>query len=481
MNTPLGTEDPANPSPTPAAPAEVTPEPRRHRFLVGTLFALATIVGILAAHAVWINRQALNTDNWTTTSSRLLADKRIQDAVAGYAVSELFKSGEPQAQIKAALPTRLEALAGPVSSGLQQVAGTVAPRVLASSQVQSAWRQANRAAHATLSKIIDGGGSLASTNGGVVTLNLHAIVDQLGAALGVQSQVAAARSALGANAGKVKAGASKLGITLPPSSGQLVIMRSDQLKAAQDVAAAIKGLALVLPLIAAALFSLAVWLSRGRRRRALRTTGWCLVAIGLFVVLDRRVAGNYLLDALVKNSVDRPAADDVWSISTTLLYDIAAALVVFGLVFVAAAWLTGHTRPATAVRRALAPTLRARPAAGYIAVYAALLLLILWGPTPAMRQIPYILGLIVLLGLGVHALRRQTDEEFHDAQIGDTMRGIRAWSAGWRRPAVPDAPLTGGANGSRVAALERLAQLHDRGALTDTEFAAEKAGLINRP
>jgi hypothetical protein len=97
---------------------------------VATLFVLATILGILAAHAVWITRQALNTDNWASTSSRLLADKRIQTAVAAYAVSELFKSGEPQAEIKAALPTGLEALAGPVSAGLQQLAGTVAPRVL---------------------------------------------------------------------------------------------------------------------------------------------------------------------------------------------------------------------------------------------------------------------------------------------------------------------------------------------------------------
>jgi hypothetical protein len=187
-----------------------------------------------------------------------------------------------------------------------------------------------------------------------------------------------------------------------------------------------------------------VWLSEGRRRVALCTTGWCLVVIGLFVVLDRRVAGNYVLGTLVESSVNRPAADDAWAIRTTLLYDIAAAVVVYGLVVVAAAWLTGATRPATAVRRVLAPTLRARPAAGYIGVYAALLLLILWGPTPATRQIPYILGLIVLLALAVHALRRRTDKEFHDAQPGDTMREIRAWNAGGeRRPRRPSPSPSG--------------------------------------
>jgi hypothetical protein len=55
----------------------------------------------------------------------------------------------------------------------------------------------------------------------------------------------------------------------------------------------------------------------------------------------------------------------------------AVVLVVFGLVLVAAAWLAGHTRPATVPRRAIAPTLRDHPAATYCTVYAALLVLVL--------------------------------------------------------------------------------------------------------
>src|SRR5947209_1228279 len=136
--------------------------PRRNRFLTGSLFTLATVLGVFAVLAVWTNRQALNTDNWTKTSTQLLANKQIQTAVAAYSVNELFKSGVPQAQIKAALPQQFQALAGPIDSGLQQLAGQVAPKALASPQVQSAWRQANRAAHTALLKIVNGGGSLAT-------------------------------------------------------------------------------------------------------------------------------------------------------------------------------------------------------------------------------------------------------------------------------------------------------------------------------
>jgi hypothetical protein len=454
--------------------------PHRHRFVIGTLFGLATVIGVLAVLAVWANRQALNTDNWTNTSTRLLADSKIQTAVAAYSVNELFNSGIVESEVKAVLPPRLQPAAGPINSGLQQLAAQVAPRVLASPQVQDAWRAANRAAHLTLLKIINGGGSLARTNGGVVTLDLHAIVDQLAKSLGVQGQVAAVRSKLQGNAGTVQGAAKAAGITLPPTSGQLVIMRSSQLKTAQDIASAIKGFALVLPIITFALFILAVWLSKGRRRQALRTTGWCFVAVGLLVLLARRLIGNGVVDSLVTNPSNKPAAHDVWTIGTTLLYDIGAALVVYGLVFVVAAWLGGRTRPATALRRALAPTLRARPAVAYVVVFIGLLLVVLWGPTPATRQVAYIIGFAVLLVLGVESLRRETAREFPDAQAADTMRSIRALYRQRGRPATPTAPpIAGAADGGRVAELERLAMLHDRGSLTDAEFAAEKAVLIN--
>jgi hypothetical protein len=473
---------PASPAPTGSAPVSASATlPHRHRILVTTLFVLATIIGIVAVHAVWINRQALNTDNWTATSTRLLANKQIQTAVAAYTVNQLFSSGVPQARLKAALPPVLQPLAGPISAGAEQLANQAAPRLLATSQAQSAWQAANRAAHSTLVKIINGGNSLASTHGGVVTLNLHAIVNQLAASLGVQQQVAAATAKLKANAGTVKSGAAQVGVTLPPSDGQLVIMRSSQLKTVQDVASAIKGAALILPLLAFALFALAVWLSRGRRRQALRRTGWCWVGIGLFVLLDRRLAGNDVVDALVKNPSNRPAGHQVWAIATTLLYDIAVAMIAYGLVFVVAAWLAGHTRPATALRRLLAPTLRDRPATVYVAVYIALLLVILWGPTPATRQLPYILGFIVLLALGVHALRRQTAAEFPKGTDADrSAAASHADGRWWPRQAQSSAPAGRDSERvSRVSDLEKLSNLHDHGALTDDEFAAEKAGLLN--
>jgi protein-S-isoprenylcysteine O-methyltransferase Ste14 len=468
-------QDQENPQSSPEVGAEA-PVRHRHRFMIGTLFVLGTIVGVVAVLAVWANRQALNTDNFTNTSSQVLADQHVQTALSAYMVNQLFGSGAVEAQIKSALPAQLDALAGPINSGVEQAAGNLAPKVLASSQAQAAFRTSVHTSHATFMRIINGGGTAVSTNGGVVTLNLRALVDELAARLGIQEQVAAARSKLQQNAGTIQGAASKAGITLPANDGQFVIMRSSQLKTVQDVASAIKGLAIVLPLLTFALFIFAVWLARDRRRPALRMTGWLFVTIGLITLLARRVLGNYIVDSLVKNQSNKTAVHDIWTISTSMLYDIAVVLVVFGLVVVAAAWLAGHTRPATALRRAMAPTLREHPAAAYGTVYGALLLLVLWGPAPAFRQLGYIIAFAVLLTLGVHTLRRQTASEFPDAQAGDTMRAIRDRNAARQQPATP-AVATAGANGGRVAELERLARLHDNGSLTDDEFATEKAAL----
>jgi len=168
------------------------------------------------------------------------------------------------------------------------------------------------------------------------------------------------------------------------------------------------------------LFALAIWFARGRRRQSLRLTGWCFVGVGLLVLLARRLGGNAIVDGLVKNPDNRPAGHEVWTIGTSLLYSIAVALLAYGLVLVVAAWVAGDTRPAVAVRRWLAPTLRERPAAAYGAVFGVLLLVIVWGPTAATRQIAYIVLFVVLLVLGVEALRRQTAREFPPAHIEGT-------------------------------------------------------------
>ena len=310
-------------------------------------------------------------------------------------------------------------------------------------------------------------------------MDLHALVTELAASLGISDQVAAARTKLqGADGQKARLLAQqKLGVTIPATSGDLVIMKSDQLSLAQDVAGAIKGAAILLPALAIALFALAVFLAGGRRRRTLRTAGWCFFGVGVLLLVLRRVGGDELVDSLVKVPANEPAVHEVWDIATSLLYAIAVAMVAYGLVVVAAAWFAGPTRIARFLREAAAPTLREHPARAYGLVGGVLFLVVLWGPTPALRNPVTILIFAGLIALGVAMLRRGTAREFPDTNSGDAVRQLQSrwWAARNRGPAVA---VAGNGGSARLDEIERLIALHDRGDLTDAEFAAEKTHLV---
>ena len=189
------------------------------------------------------------------------------------------------------LPSEVDGLAAPAADGLRTLATQIAPQVLATAEVQKAWRTANRTAQLQLLEILKGGNKTISTNNGEVTLQLHSLLVQLAAQLGLQQQFESVQSKLQGSTGETARSAAeeKLGVKLPPTSGGIVLLRSSQLKTAQDIVKAIKGLAIVLPLLALLLFVLAIWLADGWRRVALRTSGWCLVGIGLLAVLARRL------------------------------------------------------------------------------------------------------------------------------------------------------------------------------------------------
>ena len=76
--------------------------------------------------AIWANRQVLNTDNWTSTSTQLLENRTIRNQIAGYIVDQLYANVDVAGELRAALPERLQPLAGPAAGGLRQLADRAA-------------------------------------------------------------------------------------------------------------------------------------------------------------------------------------------------------------------------------------------------------------------------------------------------------------------------------------------------------------------
>ena len=456
------------PSEAAATPRATT---RGRRILIRVLLAVATVLIVFGSLAVWANRQVLNANNWADTSSALLQNDAIRTQVADFMVDQVYANVNVAGQLKAALPPRLQPLAGPAAGGLRTVAQKAAFEFLGRPRVQEAWQNAQRLTAQQFINIVENKSKAITLSGNAVYIDLRPLMGQLTTQLGLPASVAQA---------------------LPAGAGRLKIMSSNQISTVQNSVKLVKGLTIILPAVALLLFALCVYLYIGRRRHALFVVGIDLVIAGLIVLIARNVAGDQIVNALASTDAARPSAEAAWTIGTRLLSDIGQSIIIVGLAVMVAASLAGERRPAVAFRRAAAPWFRERPLATYGIVIAILLLIVLWGPIPATRKPIPVLILFVLVWLGVEALRRQTAEEFPDAQFGDSISGMRDRAANLRagrrnRGAPPPAaPMAGGAGppilwsqDERLSRLERLIALRDAGALTEAEFASEKAILMS--
>jgi hypothetical protein len=459
--------------------AVATSRPRR-RGWARALVALACVLAFTAILAVWANRQLLNTDNWTRTSTHLLENRLIRDQLAAYVVDQLYANVDVAAEIRQALPPRAQPLAGPAAGGLRELAERTARRMLARPRAQAAWANANRVAQEQLLKTLEGGGSVVSTANGDVVLDLRQLLAQMQEQVGIGGRLAQ---------------------RLPASAAQITVMRSERLDAAQSLLKVIRGLPIVLIALSLALFGGALAVSPGWRRQALRAYGIGFVLAGGAALLVQDQAGTALVQALTTTAAVEPAATAAWTISTTLLVQAAWATVGYGVFMVVAAWIAGPSRPALALRRTIAPYAR-HPAVAYGALAVFFALLLWWAPTPATRDPALALILLLLLGLGTEALRRLIVREHPDADMAEAIEGVRRRAAGavaWVREGTSAGRTAVAGTASRVvtqanvrmaegeieddrlARLERLGRLKAAGVVDDQEFAAEKQLILAEP
>jgi Short C-terminal domain len=435
---------------------------RARRIWVRVILGVATLLAVFAIFAVWANRQLLNPSNWSKTSTALLQKSTIRSALSGYLVDQLYANINVPAQLKSGLPPRLAPLAGPIAGGLHNVAEQGTERALENPRVQNLWEKANRAADQALVTIVNGGGRRAQIQGGTVSLNLHQIVAELAQRLGLPAGIAN---------------------KLPPSVANLKVVTSSQLGLVRDLAKALHALALTLTILVFALYALAVFLARGYRRRTLMWVGSSLVFAGLLVLVGRKIGQGQLVSAITSDASIEPAANDAYSVATSLLVQVASAAIIIGIPVIFSAWLAGPARWAVAGRRFWAPHLRERPGLAYWITAGVLALVFIWGPIPATRN-PFAMLLFTILAfVGAHVLRGQIAEEFPDALPVSIRTAVSGHArAGGERVGgghASAAPATTAAGRLTLATeLERLSTLRDRGAITDAEYEAAKRELL---
>jgi len=215
-------------------PPEPSPARPRRRWLARLLIVLASLLAFLALYAIWLDRQLLNTDNWAASSSELLDQPAVRNQAAAFLADELYRNVDVEAEIREALPARAQVLAQPAASLLRDRVELRARKMLQRPRVQTLWEDANRTAHEMLMRVLNGGGTVVSTQDGAVVLDLKALLAELEAQTGIGGRAGAA---------------------LPASAASITVLESDQLDTAQDVAKVIDGLPILLTGLSLLLFA----------------------------------------------------------------------------------------------------------------------------------------------------------------------------------------------------------------------------------
>ena len=274
------------------------------------------------------------------------------------------------------------------------------------------------------------------------------------------------------------------------------------------------AVAKLLPFVALGLYALAVWLARGRRREALRNTGIGLAVGAGLLLLAVGALRDSVLDRVVSEPEARDAAGALWRIVESPLNAALWAVIALGAVLTLGAALAGPGRHATALRRSLAPYLEWRGFAIGIGTTVAVVLL-LTGAIDSFVRLAWLVIFTAIAGFGIEALRRQALREFPDAAqppladwllarwdgLKDRGRSATAAASSARSERIarsqaagaaqdgmasespapaPAAPRPSAPSLEDLERLERLAGLHQSGALTDEEFATMKSRVVER-
>ena len=368
------------------------------RWVPWALVVLACVLALAAALNVWVKRQALDTNNFTSASSQLIENPEIRSAISVYLVNQLYQNVDVGQALEQRLPPAADPLAPTIAAALQPALIRITDTALGRPKVQQAFEAAVRRAHELFIAVLDGKhGILVSTNGNVV-LDLRPILETVVNQTGIGARLLE---------------------QLPPDAGQITVMKGNQLQNARKGVKVIRATSYFLLFLVLALVAAAMWIARGRRRtiddgdklhaldKASGASVWAQDKLMYRKLTAPVVAGSYIVDALTTNPDAKKPVTAVWAIETQLLRNVGINAVIYGLLVMIAAWLAGASRLAAYLRRV---GLHEHPLIGFGALAIVVLILLVTGPTDGDRIYP----LLVVAGIafvGLEVLRRQTNRD----------------------------------------------------------------------
>ena len=312
---------------------------RLRRAAMVLLLVLGCGLTAAALIAVWTRATVLDTDRYVDTMSPIAASPAVQKAVADKLGARINGAIDYDALARQALPERADALAPAIAAGAQTAVRDGLDRLVASDRFQTLWDEANRRAHSRVVALLTTGESKRlELEGNTVYLDLSGAVDQ------VKDRIR-------------ELGFQRVADAIPASvDGRIPLLTSDGFSTARRGINVLKGLSIVLPLLALLCFAGHVLMSRPRRRGLLRVA-LGLAITGLLLLAAVGIGRSIYLGAIDQAVLPRQAASDIFDALIGFFRTIVRIAVIAALVLAAVSLLVG--KPARAAAAAAGPRLRA--------------------------------------------------------------------------------------------------------------------------
>ena len=296
---------------------------------------------------LWTHYTVMNTDGYMNLVGPIGKDPEAIQNLSEYVGGQVIAATDLQQRVTDALPPRVQLLAGPITSYVEDFITKGANKVLSSPKAYDLWLEINRVGHEKIVALLRGETTNVYVAGSDVKLNLLPLISQVlvwvderlpgGLSDRFSPPVIAPDTDPAAGIQEV---ANWSGKPLPSDFGQITLLQSDALGPAQTAVKWFDRLTWILPLVTVALIALTIWLSRRRARTA--------IALGIGaadrdlrhtrdrqarVALPDRQAGGGQGDHIVR---------DVVNASLGPLTTITVWICVIGVVAALLVWLLGR-------------------------------------------------------------------------------------------------------------------------------------------
>jgi len=323
--------------------AALIAEPPAHTFWrnasAGVLILIGVLLVAMSISALWLNRTVMEEERFVGTFAPLAQNVAIQDWVAKSSTDAIFANVDIESYVKQALeplPPQAAMLAAPITGAVQNFIKEAATKIVRSPQFPVVWEKTLRLTHkAFIAAVSDKSTGVITKQGGVVTLDVTLLVDEIKQAL------------VDRGLGFVQ------NINLPISTSQVTLVDSQTLA---DFAVAVQLLnasALILPFLALALLGGGIAVAANRRKAVL----WMGVGILTLTIIPVQVLylgqipfSQAMLDLAKMPSAASQAAYDIIFVNLIRANQLAS---VIGLIFIIGAILAGPSAWATALRNGL--------------------------------------------------------------------------------------------------------------------------------